>query len=204
MLTQFSFLKFITAPLMAPLMAMMLLGASGDALAAKAPTKTIVWKKGPAKTVVVKKPVHVVKVRPAQVRTVRVVSVPRTRVYSGVRVVRPYGHSYLGFGLHTNDADAFAFLGLTALTLAILDEASESQQRAHEQAFIRATTVPAGEIITWNDSTASGSVTVVRTGTRPNGQPCREFQQTVTIGGQEQRAYGIACRQRDGAWRIVN
>lgn len=36
------------------------------------------------------------------------------------------------------------------------------------------------------------------------GQYCREFQQTVRIGGQTQQAYGKACRQPDGTWRIVS
>jgi surface antigen len=37
----------------------------------------------------------------------------------------------------------------------------------------------------------------------PEGQYCREFQQTVNIGGEAQQAYGKACRQPDGSWRIV-
>jgi hypothetical protein len=32
---------------------------------------------------------------------------------------------------------------------------------------------------------------------------CREFQQTITVGGQTQEAYGTACRQSDGSWKIV-
>jgi surface antigen len=35
------------------------------------------------------------------------------------------------------------------------------------------------------------------------GQYCREFQETVVIGGQPQSAYGTACRQDDGQWRIL-
>ena len=35
-----------------------------------------------------------------------------------------------------------------------------------------------------------------------NGIPCREFTQTVSIGGQMQEAYGTACRQADGSWKI--
>jgi hypothetical protein len=31
---------------------------------------------------------------------------------------------------------------------------------------------------------------------------CREFQQTVTIGGVAQQAYGVSCQQADGSWRI--
>jgi hypothetical protein len=33
---------------------------------------------------------------------------------------------------------------------------------------------------------------------------CREFQQTIMIGGQAQKAYGTACRQADGTWKIVH
>lgn len=53
----------------------------------------------------------------------------------------------------------------------------------------------------------------------PNGQPvtytvrptknytsdhryCREYQTTVTVGGKVQQAYGRACRQPDGSWKI--
>ena len=36
------------------------------------------------------------------------------------------------------------------------------------------------------------------------GQYCREYQQTVTVGGQQQQAYGTACRQPDGSWKMIN
>ena len=36
------------------------------------------------------------------------------------------------------------------------------------------------------------------------GGPCREFQESVIIDGKTQRAYGTACRQPDGTWKIVN
>lgn len=36
-----------------------------------------------------------------------------------------------------------------------------------------------------------------------NGQPCREFTHTVYIGGKAQEAYGTACRQADGSWKIT-
>jgi hypothetical protein len=35
---------------------------------------------------------------------------------------------------------------------------------------------------------------------RPN---CREFQQTIVVNGQQQPAYGRACEQPDGSWKIV-
>jgi surface antigen len=62
-----------------------------------------------------------------------------------------------------------------------------------------------GTTSTWQnpDSGHSGSVTPTRTYEAANGQYCREFQQTVTVGGQTEQAYGTACRQPDGSWKIV-
>jgi hypothetical protein len=40
----------------------------------------------------------------------------------------------------------------------------------------------------------------------PTGQAtqnCREFQDTVTVGGTQQRAYGTTCQEADGSWHIV-
>ena len=34
--------------------------------------------------------------------------------------------------------------------------------------------------------------------------PCREFSQRVFIDGLPETAYGVACRQNDGSWRIVS
>jgi surface antigen len=36
------------------------------------------------------------------------------------------------------------------------------------------------------------------------GQQCREYTHTVYIGGRAERAYGTACLQPDGSWRITN
>ena len=49
-----------------------------------------------------------------------------------------------------------------------------------------------------------GTYTPVKTYQTDNGQYCREFQQTITVGGQTESAYGTACRQPDGSWQIVN
>jgi surface antigen len=79
------------------------------------------------------------------------------------------------------------------------------RQRARE-AYQQATVAPVGETITWsNPNTGNqGTVTPVREGTSSTGAYCREFQQTVIIGGREEQAYGVACRQPDGAWEIRN
>ena len=74
-----------------------------------------------------------------------------------------------------------------------------------DKAVSRAHTAPIGETITWNNPKSGnrGTVTPVRDGTSASGQYCREFQQSITVGGKRQQGYGIACRQPDGAWRIV-
>jgi surface antigen len=52
-----------------------------------------------------------------------------------------------------------------------------------------------------NDN-AQGTITPVETYQADSGDYCREFQQTVTIGGKTEEAYGTACRQPDGSWEI--
>src|ERR1044072_1885041 len=48
------------------------------------------------------------------------------------------------------------------------------------------------------DAGNTGSVTPVREGrVASTGEYCREFQQTVQVGGKSQNAYGTACRQPD-------
>ena len=54
------------------------------------------------------------------------------------------------------------------------------------------------------DTGASGAITPTDTYQNGQGEYCREYQQTVTIGGQQQQAYGTACRMPDGAWEVVN
>ncbi|MDH3739664.1 MAG: RT0821/Lpp0805 family surface protein, partial [Alphaproteobacteria bacterium] len=83
----------------------------------------------------------------------------------------------------------------------------KADQLAMAQAEQQAHTAPVGEKIVWNnpDSGNSGSVTPIRDGrnTQTNAY-CREYQTTVVVGGREQEAYGTACQQPDGSWKVVN
>ncbi len=89
--------------------------------------------------------------------------------------------------------------GLTGHALDNRDKrlATEAAQRAFE-------TNPTGQAAVWRnpDTGNSGSVTPTRTYQLANGQYCRQYQQTITIGGQPQQAYGTACRQPDGTWAV--
>lgn len=65
---------------------------------------------------------------------------------------------------------------------------------------------PSGTSSGWNnpDSGNSGQTTPTRTFQRDDGSYCREFTQTINVGGQTEEAYGTACRQPDGTWKIVS
>ena len=62
----------------------------------------------------------------------------------------------------------------------------------------------AGQSTAWTnpDNGHSGTITPTRTTQLANGQYCREYKQTVSIGGEQHQAYGTACRQPDGTWQI--
>jgi surface antigen len=82
-----------------------------------------------------------------------------------------------------------------------LDRADQAYMAQTTQASLEHTR--SGETSTWRnpDSGHTGTVTPTETYQR-NGTYCREFQQSVTIGGETERAYGTACRQPDGTWKI--
>jgi len=86
----------------------------------------------------------------------------------------------------------------------LLDE--RDKRLANEAAQKALETAPSGSAVAWQnpDSGHSGTVTPVRTYQTGSGSYCREYQQTVTINGRQEKAYGTACRQPDGSWKIVN
>ncbi len=63
-----------------------------------------------------------------------------------------------------------------------------------------------GQTSSWRnpDTGHGGSITPTRTYQTAQGGNCREYQQTVTIGGWTETAYGRACRDADGTWRLMN
>lgn len=74
------------------------------------------------------------------------------------------------------------------------------------QASYRAQSAPIGQTISWNnpDSGNYGTVTPTRDGRDASGAYCREYQQTIYVGGKQQSGYGTACQQPDGSWKVIN
>ena len=76
-----------------------------------------------------------------------------------------------------------------------------------EQAANRAYSAPVGQSITWNnpDSGNSGVITPTREGvSNTTGRVCREYTQTIYVGGKQQTAVGQACKNADGTWAVMN
>ena len=65
-------------------------------------------------------------------------------------------------------------------------------------------TAPDGTKIHWNSTDRQYTVTPQKTYQSTEGQYCREYQMETEVGGRTQQAYGKACRQPDGAWKIVS
>lgn len=80
-----------------------------------------------------------------------------------------------------------------------------ADRHAMSSATSSAYSAPIGQQISWNNpgSGNSGTITPIRDGYATSGSYCREFQQAITVGGQKQQAYGQACQQPDGSWKIV-
>ena len=102
-------------------------------------------------------------------------------------------------------------IGAGAIAGALLGgEIGKSLDRADRLAMGKTTqaTLETGKIghtVVWRnpDSGNSGTITPRKTYQTQSGQYCREYQQTVSIAGETQQAYGTACRQPDGTWKIV-
>lgn len=84
-----------------------------------------------------------------------------------------------------------------------LDNADIARYNSTSQRALE--TAPSGQAVAWNnpDSGNYGTVTPVNVYQNNAGQYCREYNQTINVGGRTEQAYGRACRQPNGEWKIV-
>lgn len=110
-----------------------------------------------------------------------------------------------------NGGGTLVAVGVGTLLGAILgSEAGKSLDRADRLAIAEAEQQAleygrSGSGTRWRnpDSGNSGEV-VPQPGYRlADGRYCREYMEAVTIAGEKQVAFGTACRQPDGSWRII-
>jgi len=82
------------------------------------------------------------------------------------------------------------------------DKLNAEEQRVHSSIVTESVqTSKVGEGHQWYNPDTGNSGRVVIT---KQEEYCREYQQTIVIGGKEEKAYGTACRQPDGSWKIKN
>lgn len=99
----------------------------------------------------------------------------------------------------------------TLLGALLGSEVGKSLDRADKAALASTTQTtlenqPSGTSSNWSnpDSGNYGTVTPTRTYQTNGGQYCREYSQTINVGGRSEEAFGTACRQPDGTWKVVN
>lgn len=126
-------------------------------------------------------------------------------------VIGAVGGAIAGAQFGKGDGKLAATAAGTLLGAIVGSEVGKSLDRADQLALAQTTqqtleVAPSGRTNSWRnpDSGNSGTITPTQTYTKNDGQPCREFQQTVTIGSDIEEAYGTACRQADGTWKIVS
>jgi surface antigen len=97
----------------------------------------------------------------------------------------------------------------TLMGAALGSRVGKSLDRADMAYYNRASqnaleTMPAGQTLPWSNpqSGVRGTVTPSSYYQTDNGNYCREYTQTITVGGRTEEGYGVACRQPDGSWKI--
>jgi len=86
---------------------------------------------------------------------------------------------------------------------ASLDKADMAAYNSASQRALE--TAPAGQSLPWKNPQSGnyGTVTPSAPYQAPSGQYCREYNQTIVVGGKKQSGHGTACREPDGSWKIV-
>ncbi len=111
----------------------------------------------------------------------------------------------LGSNIGKGDGRTAAMIGGAVLGALIGGEVGRTMDAADQNCVGQALEQASdGQEITWNNPNRDARYQVVpaQTYQRPDGQYCREYTATSTIGGKAQTTYGRACRQPDGSWQI--
>ncbi len=86
---------------------------------------------------------------------------------------------------------------------ASLDRADMSYYNTASQHALE--TAQPGQPLPWSNPQTgnSGTITPSNYYQSAGGQYCREYSQSISVGGQISQGYGTACRQPDGTWQIM-
>ena len=112
----------------------------------------------------------------------------------------------LGKGSSNKEIWTVLGIGLGAMMGSTIGSQLDERDRLLANRSFRSTmeTVRDGTAGGWNNPNTgnNGTFRPTKTYQVSSGSYCREFTQTVFIGNKQQQAYGTACRQPDGSWKI--
>lgn len=81
----------------------------------------------------------------------------------------------------------------------------KTQQKINSTAYQALNYGRPGQVYSWYSNNMYGTFVPTSQYISPYERTyCREFYQTIVIGGRQERAFGKACRMQDGSWKIVN
>lgn len=116
----------------------------------------------------------------------------------------------IGSNIGGGKGNIAATIGGTLLGAALGSSIGASLDKADMAAYNSAAqqaleTAQPGQSLPWSNPQSGnyGTVTPSNHYQTASGQYCREYNQTITVGGKTQKGYGTACRQPDGSWQIV-
>lgn len=120
------------------------------------------------------------------------------------------GGGIIGSNIGGGKGNIAATIGGTLLGAYLGNQIGSSLDNADRAAYNNASqraleTAQPGQSMPWSNASSGNSGTITPSGYYQNssGQYCREYSQTINVGGRVERGYGTACRQPDGTWVIV-
>jgi surface antigen len=120
------------------------------------------------------------------------------------------GGGVIGHNIGKGSGQTVATIAGTLLGAAIGNNIGASLDAADMAAYNAASqraleTAPAGRALPWKNPESGnyGTVTPAAPYQTASGQYCREYNQTIVVGGKKQSGHGTACREPDGSWKII-
>ena len=119
------------------------------------------------------------------------------------------GGGVLGHNIGGGSGKTIATIGGTLLGAYLGNSVGSSLDNADMAAYHEASqraleTAQPGQSLPWKNAQTGNYGTVTPKSYYKNqaGEYCREYTQTLVVGGKKQDGYGTACRQPDGSWQI--
>lgn len=120
------------------------------------------------------------------------------------------GGGVIGSNIGGGKGKTTAIIAGSLLGAALGNSIGQSLDRAdmmmyHDTSQRALETAQPGQTLPWKNPESGnyGTVTPKSYYQTASGDYCREYTQTIVVGGRKEEGVGTACRQPDGSWKIV-